>query len=268
MLYIVLLLLIVNIPALAFGQGAEGDAEQYSVRFSGFWLYSYPTVTLEAAGHNGIIDFNHDFAFNEYSTFLGKADWKFTRRNHLYFSSAPFNESNQAVLNRTITFRGQTFAVGATARGQLQSTVYAPGYQYDILRGSRGHLGIGAQIDIFNTTGTISSAAQITSTGVHQAATSSNASLLAPIPVVGPEFRVYLTKSARMFVNGQVYGMYLGGYGHFLSTLDYLGVAVSKSLSINAGYAIGSQLRVNVNSDRAGLRLVQKGPIVGLDVSF
>jgi len=268
MLPIVLLFAIVNIPASGFGQGAEGDTEQYTVRFSGFWLYSYPNVTLEAAGHNGFIDFNHDFAFNQYSTFLGKADWKLTRRNHLYLSAAPFNQSNQAVLNRTITFRGQPFSVGATARGELQATLYAPGYQYDILRGSRGHLGIGVQLDIFNTRGSISTAAQITSTGVHQAAASSNASLLAPLPVVGSEFRLYLTKSPRVFLNGQVYGMYFGGYGHFLSTLDYLGVAVSKTVSINAGYAIGSQLRVNVNSDRAGLRLVQKGPIVGVDWSF
>lgn len=266
--HVVVLLVIIGIPAIGFSQSGEGDAEQYNLRVSGFWLYSYPNVTLEAAGHNGFIDFNHDFAFNQYSTFLGKADWKFTRRNHLYLSGASFNQSNEAVLNRTIIFRGQNFAVGATASGQLQARLYAPGYQYDILRGSRGHLGIGVQLNIFDTTGSIRAAAQAISTGVHQTAAAANASLLAPLPTIGPEFRFYLTKSSRLFLNGQAYGMYFGGYGHFISTTDYLGVAVSKSLSINAGYAIGSQLKVKDTSSRMGINLVQKGPIVGLDVSF
>jgi hypothetical protein len=260
---------VLTLPALAFGQNAErGDIDQYNVRVSGFWLYSYPTVTLQAAGHGGVLDFNHDFAFNQYSTFLGKLDWKFTRKNHLYLSAAPFNQSNQAVLNRTITFRGQTYTVGATAKGQIQATLLAPGYQYDIVRRPRGHLGIGVQVDIFRTTGRISTAAQVTGTGVHQAASSSSASVLAPIPVVGPEFRLYLTKSPRLFINGQVYGMYFFGYGNFVATTDYLGLAVTKSLSINAGYAIGSRLRVQDTSSRVGLNLVQKGPIVGVDVSF
>ena len=259
---------VLTLPALAFGQNEEGDIEQYKVRVSGFWFYFSPIVSLQAANHGGTLDFNHDFAFNTYSTFLGKADWKFTRKNHLYLSAAPFDQSNQAVLDRTINFRGQTFAVGATARGQIQATLFAPGYQYDILRGRRGHLGIGVQIDLFRTTGKISAAAQVTGQGVHQAASSSSASLLAPIPVAGPEFRLYLTKSPRLFVNGQVFGMYFFGYGNFYSTTDYLGFAVSKSLSINAGYAIGSSLRVNDTSSRVGLNLVQKGPIVGVDVSF
>jgi hypothetical protein len=259
---------VLTLPALAFGQNEGGDIEHYNVRVSGFWLYSYPTVSLQAAGHGGVLDFNRDFAFNQYSTFLGKADWKFTRKNHLYLSVAPFNQSNQAVLNRTITFRGQTYSVGATARGEIEATLFAPGYQYDILRGRRGHLGIGVQVDLFRTTGRISTAAQVTGAGVHQAASSSSASLLAPIPVAGPEFRLYLTKSPRLFVNGQVFGMYFFGYGNFVSTTDYLGVALSKSLSNNAGYAIGSRLRVKDTSSRVGLNLIQKGPIVGMDVSF
>lgn len=222
---------------------------------------------MEAAGHNGFIQFNNDFAFNTYSTFMGRLDWKFTRKNHLYFTSAPFNQSNQVVLNRTITFRGQTYAVGATARGQLQAIAYSPGYQYDILRGKHGHLGIAAQINIFHTTGTISAAAQVTSASIHQAAASSSASLLAPIPVAGPEFRLYLLKS-RLFINGNGMGMYFLGYGNYFSTVDYVGVAVTRSLSINGGYAIGSHLRVNNSPNRIALDLIQKGPMAGIEVSF
>jgi hypothetical protein len=262
-----LLVLLIWIGAPALAQAPEQEFDQYSVRVTGFWLYSSPTVSVEAAGHNGFVQFDRDFAFGEYSTFLGKIDWRFTRKNHLYFISAPFNQSNQVVLNRTITFRGQTFAAGATAKGQLQAVVYAPGYQYDIIRRKRGHLGIAGQLNFFRTTGSLSAAAQVTAAGVHQAAASSSASLLAPIPVGGPEFRLYLLKS-RLFINGNGFGMYFLGYGNYYSTTDYLGLAITKNLSINGGYAIGSHLRVNNSANRVGLDLVQKGPIAGLDVSF
>jgi hypothetical protein len=256
-------------PAVTVAQTKEGEEfDQYSVRVSGFWLYSSPTVRLQAAGNNGYIQFDRDFGFREYSTFLGKVDWKFTKKNHLYFSSALFDQSKQAVLNRTITFRGQTYFVGAAAKATLQATAYTPGYQYDILRRKRGHLGIGAQINIFRTSGKISAAAQITGTGVHQASSSSSASLLAPLPVVGPEFRLYLTNSPRLFINGQVFGMYFFGYGNYISTVDYVGLSLTKYLSINGGYALGSRLKVNDTSNRVGINLVQKGPIAGIDVSF
>jgi len=263
-----LFLAVTAITANALGQSEERDFDEYSVRVTGFWLHSSPSVTLSAAGNNGFIEFNQDFGFRDYSTVLGKIDWKFTRKNHLYFTSAPFNQSNQTVLNRTITFQGQTYAVGATAKGELRANLYAPGYQYDILRGKRGHFGIAAQVDFFHTTGSISAAAQVTGNGMRQKASSASASLLAPIPIAGPEFRIYLIKSQRLFIDGNVLGMYLFGYGNYASTTDFLGVSLFKHLSADAGYALGSRLRVNDQNNRVGLNLVQKGPIVGMEVSF
>ena len=223
---------------------------------------------MEAAGHNGFVDFDRDFGFNNYSTFLGKLDWKFTRKNHFYLVAAPFIQSSQVTLSRTIVFRGQTFSVGAVVQGKLSAIVYTPGYQYDIIRGKRGHIGLAAQINLFDSTGTLSAAAQVTSGGTQQAAASAQASLLAPIPVAGPEFRLYLTNSPRLFVEGNVYGMYLFGYGNYVSTAGDLGLSLSRHLSINGGYTLGSRLKVNDQSNRVGLRLNQKGPLAGLEVSF
>jgi hypothetical protein len=45
----------------------------------------------------------------------------------------------------------------------------------------------------------ISAAVQVTGEGVHQSATVAKASLLAPIPVVGPDFRFYLMNLPRLF---------------------------------------------------------------------
>ena len=49
-----------------------------------------------------------------------------------------------------------------------------------------------------------------------QGTVSANGSLLAPIPVFGPEFRVYFTH--RVYFQGNFYGMYFFGYGNFLSS--------------------------------------------------
>jgi hypothetical protein len=73
----------------------------------------------------------------------------------------------------------------------------------------------------------------------------------------GPEFRLYLINSPKLFVEGNVYGMYFGGYGNFISTVDTVGWTLTKHLSANAGYQLGSRLVGTNNSscDRIGLRL-------------
>lgn len=166
-------------------------------------------------------------------------------------------------------FQGKTFEVGLTTHSSLDSPLYGFGYQYDIIRRKRGHLGLAFQLNLFDTKASISAAAQ-TSGGVPHPAVSASNSLLAPIPVAGPEFRLYLTNSPRLFVEGNVYGMYFFGYGNYVSAAGSVGVTVAKHLSLNAGYQLGTRLVVNNDSsnDRIGLRMTQKGPIAGVQLSF
>jgi hypothetical protein len=173
------------------------------------------------------------------------------------------------VLDRTVTYQGQTFNVGLLTNANLKAHLFAPGYQYDIIRRRRGHLGLGVQIDLFDTKASLFAQAQTTGDGVHHAQVSGTGSLIAPIPVAGPQFRFYLTNSPRLFVEGNVYGMYLFGYGNFVSSAGTLGFSINKHLSLNAGYQLGSRLVVNNNSsDRIGVHLTQKGSLVGAEVSF
>ena len=54
--------------------------------------------------------------------------------------------------------------------------------------------------------------------------------------------------------------MYLFGYGNFVSTADNIGVTLTKHLSVDAGYQLGSRLVVN-NSTRSDWHsLNAKGP--------
>jgi len=263
--------LFAGVTAAAFSQVAEKeDFDNYHLRIDAAWYYSDPSGSIHgtATTDKGPVDLQKDLGFTSYSTFSGKADWKFTRKNHLYVTVTPFNFSRQKVLDRTFVFQGQTFNAGLTTSSSLDTLFVAPGYQYDIIRRRRGHLGIALQMDLFNTDAKINAAAQVTGDGVHHNAVSASGSLLAPIPVAGPDFRLYLTDSPRAFIQGNVMGMYLFGYGNFVSTAGSVGITLSKHFSALAGYQLASHLVVNDTNDRIGLRFIQKGAVVGLQTSF
>ena len=123
-------------------------------------------------------------------------------------------------------------------------------------------------MDLFNTKAKISAAAQVTGDGVHHDAVSASGSLFAPIPVAGPDVRIYLTNSPKVFVDANVLGMYFFGYGNFVSTAGSVGITLSKHFSALAGYQLASHLVVKDTTDRIGLRFVQRGAVVGLQTSF
>jgi len=238
------------------------------LRIDAFWFYPNPSGAFTGASNNGRFDFHQDFGLTAYSTFSGKIDWKFTRKNHLTFGAAPFHRSRQFVVSRTVTFQGQTYTAGLAASGNLDVLALAPGYQYDIVRRPRGHLGIAVQMDLFNVDSALTSVAQV-SNGVFHAAQVSHGSILAPIPVAGPDVRLYLlSDSDRLYVTGNVFGMYLFGYGNFISTADTFGVTVTRHLSLRGGYQIAQRLQVNTKTTRVGLNLTQRGAIAGLEFSF
>ncbi len=255
------------VPPLHAADGDDFDS--YKIKVSGLWFYSMPSGNFEDPQNTTRIDLRSDLKFSNYSTFSAKFDWKISHKNHLYVVVSPMTQSHQLALIRTITFQGQTFAAGLTTSAKLKANLFAPGYQYDIIRRKRGHLGIGVQIDIFDTRASLRAMAQVVN-GSQSAAVSASGSLLAPLPVAGPDFRFYLTNSPRLYIEGNVYGMYFFGYGNFVSTSDALGIHLAKHVDVHVGFQIGSRLRVNNNSstDRIGLRLTQQGVIVGLEFPF
>jgi hypothetical protein len=246
------------------------EFDSYRLRLEGFWLYSSPSGTLQGSSDTSPINLNTDLHFETYSTFYGKADWKFTHKNHLFVVAVPYNSSRSVMLNRTVVFQGQTFEAGLSVQANLRSPMYALGYEYDIIRRRRGHFGIAAQFNAFDTHAFISAAAQVTGNGVHQRAVSASGSLIAPIPIGGPEFRFYLTDSPRLFIEGYAYGMYFFGYGNYASGVATLGFSVMRHLSINGGYGLASRLEVHNRSStsRIGVDMTQRGPLVGVEFSF
>lgn len=244
------------------------EFDNYKLKIDAAWFYSNPTGTVRAQSDTEPVDFHRDLEFGSYSTFAGKIDWKFTHKNHFYVVIIPLWSSKSTTLSRDIVWDGNPIHVGSVVQSELHSVEVAPGYQYDIIRRRRGHLGVAVQIDLFNSTAKIAAAAQVTGDGTQQAAVSASKSLLAPLPVAGPEFRLYLTNSPRLYLEGNVYGMYFFGYGNFISSAGDIGFTVSKHVSVNAGYALGSRMDVKGTDSRIALDLTQKGPLVGLEFSF
>jgi hypothetical protein len=260
------LLLLVGLPRPARAQAHE-DFDKYKLRIYTLWFYSSPTGSFQGPTGEEPIDIQTDLGFNSHSTFNAKVDWKFTRKNHLYVTIAPNDMTRTTTLTRTIVFEGKTFTAQLVVHSELNTFVVAPGYQYDIIRRKRGHLGIGVQMDLADTSARLHADAQIVG-GEPQAEQTATGSLLAPIPVAGPQFRFYLTNSPKVYVDGNVYGMYLFGYGNLVSTSDWLGIKLANHLSLDLGYQLGSRLVINNAVDRPGFRLTQKGAIAGLDFSF
>lgn len=261
-----LLLIYIFAAAHLYAQEHE-DLDAHTFRFDGFWFYSQPSGSFHGTGSQGLFDLQKDASFNSYHTGVVRLEWKFTRKNHLHLGFLPLNQSKQTVLTRTVVFQGQTFDAGLFAKAELDSYLFTPGYQYDIIRRKRGHLGVVAQLDLFYIKGSLKTAAQIANGAPHFAEASS-ATLRAPLPVAGPDFRYYLTNSNRFFVAGNLLGMYFFGYGNFISSFGTLGVSLNKHLNFQGGYQLSSRLNIKSKTDRIGLNLTQRGAIAGLEFSF
>ncbi len=262
------LALLVLFAAPAYAGDKDKDKEDwdaYKLRFDLGWFYSEPSGTFTSKGNTGFLDLSKDIGFNSYSTFTGKVDWKFTRKNHLYLIGTDFDQSKTVTLNRTVVFQGQTFALGTVASGSLSAQVLIPGYQYDFIRRKRWNLGAQVQLDIFDVSGSLNAAAQINH-GVPQVATFSSGSIRAPLPVAGPTIRFYF--APRFFVTANVLGMYFFGYGNFVSSEGTVGIKLFKNLAVRGGYQLGSRFNVNTTSQRLGVSLTQKGAVAGLEISF
>ena len=88
------MLLFAGLSATSFSQSKEHeDYDAYKLRINAFWFYASPSGYIQASANNAVtgqIDLQKDLGLPNYSTFIGKADWKFTRKNHLYFAAVPF----------------------------------------------------------------------------------------------------------------------------------------------------------------------------------
>jgi len=241
----------------------DSDPEAYKFRFNAQWWIANPGGSLQ--GNAGPIDFHKDFNFGNYNTFYGLLEWKPRRKHHLDLYIAPNQSSASHVLNREIEFQGKTFFVGETIHTKLQSFIFSPGYEYDFISRPRGHLGFDFLVNLFVTTASIQTQGGIIGPGGSVTTPRyASKSLFAPLPTGGPIFRYYMVPR-RLNLDGAISGMYFFGYGNFISTSGFVGYSVGHHLNVRGGYLLGSRADIHGSSGRLGIRLTQKGPVIGLE---
>jgi hypothetical protein len=240
------------------------DLDQYKWRTTLSWWYSNPSGYFDGANHSGEFDLSKDFHFGSYSTFTGTFDWHFKRKHHLLFSASPVSYSNSATLARTIMFQGETYNVGTQASSDIRSFSFAPGYQWDFIRRNRGYVGLETQLNLLDSTATVTGTVVVND---QNATRTASGSFFAPLPVIGIHARGYPMQSGRLAVEGLVNGMYFFGYGDFYSARGFASVGITRRFRAIAGYQLGTRLSIHGGSDNIGTRLTQKGAVVGLEYS-
>jgi hypothetical protein len=242
------------------------DLDDYKWRISGLWWYAVPSGSFSSQGNSGTFDLQRDFGFDYFSTGSGFVDWRFKRKHHFIFEFTPLDHSRTATLTRTITFEGQMYEVGTQATVNLHTLGYSPGYQYDIIRRNHGYFGIGAQLYILDVKATVTGAATVNGQGTTRSVSGSS---VTPVPTVGPRTRWYpLPSSSRLSLDAFIQGMYFFGYGDFWSARGTVNVGLVRHLSLVAGYKVGTNFSLHGSSNRLGVRLTDKGPVAGLEVSW
>ena len=262
----ILLLFCLFCSTLALLPANGQDLDDYKWRGTAYWWYSQPSGHFNSAAGNGIIDLQKDFHFNSYSTFSGYVDWHFKRKHHLLFGASPVSDSNSVTLARTIVFQGETYNVGTHASSDLRSLSFSPGYEWDFIRRDHGFVALVTQIYLLDSKASVTGTVVVNNQAVTR---TSSASFFAPLPVLGPRGRWYpLHDSDRLALDGYVQGMYFGGYGDFISTRGAVAVGLTHHLKLSAGYQLGTRLSIHGGSNQLGVRLTQKGPVVGIEGSW
>jgi hypothetical protein len=247
-----------------YGQDKNSDPEAYKLRIDGQFWYADPSASIAGSSAQVPISFDKTIGFESYSSFNAGLDWHFKRKHHLLFRVSPNQTTRTAVLQQTITFRDQTFLAGSSVTGELRNYSFAPGYRYDIIHRPRGHLGILVQIDLIDFKASITGT--VLQPGQNTVATAFG-TLFTPLPVGGPDGRWYFANN-RVYIDGNLKGMYFFGYGNFVSTAGRVGVVLTRHIDFVGGYELGSHLAIHGTSSRLDIRQTQRGPTAGLVFNF
>lgn len=262
---ILLVLAALVIPLTLRAQTEELDNSKWKL-YSAAWI-STPTGYFNGKANDGYFDLHRDFGFGNYATFSGRLDWRFKRKHHLLFSTTPVVSSQTTTLSRTITWQGETYDVGARVSSNITSLIFSPGYQYDFFRKRQGYLGVLVNVNLAYTSARLKLEGSVSrGGGSGSGSVSSEGSLFAPLPAIGPAFRWYpIPDSNRLYLDGNLTGMSFFGYGNFISSNATFGFPIARKWDARVGYVVGSRLKIEGSSDQIAIRLTQKGPVLGVE---
>lgn len=240
---------------LALPVFAQSDPEAFHVEVTADAWRTGVQGTLQSLGVP--IDLRTDLNLANTSTFFGRFVLKPARRHRIIVEGAPYSFDGRNLLSRGITYNGRTYDIQDTIVSHADLTYVFGGYQYDFLSRPQGHLGIEGGGAYLNATGTIQSA----TTGV-----SATRNQTLGIPLAGINARVFPIKGKSWIsISGDVKGMALGGYGHYVQA-EILGGVGARGFTVQAGYMIlDADIHESGSSpNAAGIAPTIRGPVFGI----
>jgi hypothetical protein len=228
-----------------------------------FWMPD-PEITLQSGSlttATGItdIDFVEEFGIED-KTF---PEFRFAvGRSHKFrFSYVPVKYEAEATIQRTITFQGRTFTVGAPASTDIKWDIYRFGYEWDFVSTDAGYFGVVAELKYNHLDASIESSALSVTAATEQKAW---------VPTVGVAGRVY--PHPLVAISGEFTGMKatISDFdGKFLD-FDFNGaVTLGRYIAVQGGYravTVDYLLSDEDGDDTGDLKL--KGPYIGATVKF
>jgi hypothetical protein len=227
--------------------------EDFRIELTGSaWLVN-SAGTIQANG--APIDLVSDLgAEQQKPTFYGRLVFKPRRKQRLVVEGTPIGIDGFNTVQRTVVYRGQTFNVSQTLKSSAELNYFFAGYQYDVLSGRLGHLGLSVGGAYLGATGTIDAV---------QAGTSATKTETIGVPLAGAEFRIFPIRGRAhklIEVEGGLRGMAVGSYGHFVEGSASGGVRLGP-IGLLAGYRELFADFHQTSNGGSGVNVRMKGPI-------
>jgi hypothetical protein len=193
------------------------------------------TISSTSLGIAGTdIDFKSDLGLVDQKMPAFHAQFK-AGRNKLRFQFVPIGYTQSAALRRDIIFNGQRYRAGLTVNSTVDWKAYRFGYEFDIVKRSRGFLGVIAEVKYTDVGATLTALVPGTAITINEFDHAR-----APIPAIGGVGRVYIVPN--FSVTADITGFTLPGNtikdatGHFFD-LDISGTFnFNNNVGIRGGY--------------------------------
>jgi hypothetical protein len=231
--------------------------ENFRIEVTGAaWLVNTSgTIQSNGAPVNLVTDLG---AQQHQPAFYGNLVFKPGRKHRIIFEGSPFQVNGYNTVDRSITYRGQTFMVSETLRSSAEMNYFFGGYQYDVVSGPMGHLGFSVGAAYLNATGTIQAV---------QTSTVATKSETLGLPLAGADMRLFPIPHHRLVdVEGGIRGMGVGSYGHYVEGSANGGLCFGP-VTVLAGYRQVNAL-FHDTSNSSGVNVRLRGPIFSMTYRY
>ena len=179
------------------------------------------------------------------------------RRHKFRFGYVPVRYDADAVIQRTITFRGQTFTIGAPASTEIKWDIWRFGYEWDFVSMERGFVGVIGELKYNRLDASIESPALAQAAATEQKA---------PVPTVGVIGRGYV--HPMVAITAEFTGLKFDSSEFEAKFLDFDingAVTFGRYIGVQGGYRAVT-VDYFIDDDVGDLRL--KGPYIGVIAKF